>query len=297
MKINQISPQNNKFLQILDTIALKPKMLYYYGELPTERVKTVAIVGARKNTQYGEEIAYRLAYDLAKKGVIIVSGLAIGIDAIAHRGAVDAGGKTIGILGTEIERIYPRQNAKLAEEMLELGGAVMSEYKTGDLINYRGSFLARNRLISGLADAVVIVEAAERSGSLNTASHAMNQGRDLFAVPGDITRKMSAGCNNLIKFGAMPYTQLEDLTSILFPAKMEKINNKKTDRSQLALFGDSDDERTIIKALADGMRDGEEIMEKLGMDVSVFNQTITMLEIKGVVRSLGMNNWTLKQSS
>ncbi|MBQ3430453.1 DNA-processing protein DprA, partial [Candidatus Saccharibacteria bacterium] len=114
MKINQISPQDNIFLQKLDSIALKPKMLYYYGNLPETEAKVVAIVGARRNTKYGEEVAYRLAYDLAKKGVIIVSGLAYGIDSIAHRGAVDAGGITIGFLGTEIEKIYPKQHIELA---------------------------------------------------------------------------------------------------------------------------------------------------------------------------------------
>ena len=294
MKINQISPQDSKYLQVLDTIALKPKTLFYYGELPEERIKTVAIVGARKNTAYGEEIAYKIAYELAKHGVIVVSGLALGIDAIAHRGAVDAGGKTIGVLGTEIERIYPRQNAQLAEKILELGGAIMSEYKIGDSINYRGSFLARNRLISGLADIVVVVEAAEKSGSLNTASHAMNQGRDLFAVPGDITRKMSEGCNNLIKLGAMPYTKIDDLLAILFPEEMSKKRKKKLDESQLELFGDNTEEKMVIRELMNGLRDGEVIMERLEMDVSTFNQTITMLEIKGLVRSLGMNNWTLK---
>ncbi len=294
MKIKQISPQNNIFLQRLDSIALKPKMLYYYGELPTEKKKVVAIVGARKNTKYGEEIAYQLAYDLAKKGVIIVSGLALGIDSIAHRGAVDAGGVTIGILGTEIEKIYPRQHEALAEKMVDLGGAVMSEYKMGDKMNYKWSFLARNRLISGLADAVVVVEAAAKSGSLNTASHAITQGRELFVVPGDITRKMSEGCNNLLKLGAMPYTKSDDILSILFPVETEKARKRQMEEAQLELFGDTEEEKEVIAKLIEGIRDGEEIMEKLEMDVSTFNQTITMLEIKGIVRPLGMNMWMLK---
>ena len=294
MKIKQISPQNNIFLQRLDSIALKPKMLYYYGELPTEKKKVVAIVGARKNKKYGEEIAYQLAYDLAKKGVIIVSGLALGIDSIAHRGAVDAGGVTIGILGTEIEKIYPRQHEALAEKMVDLGGAVMSEYKMGDKMNYKWSFLARNRLISGLADAVVVVEAAAKSGSLNTASHAITQGRELFVVPGDITRKMSEGCNNLLKLGAMPYTKSDDILSILFPVETEKARKRQMEEAQLELFGDTEEEKEVIAKLIEGIRDGEEIMEKLEMDVSTFNQTITMLEIKGIVRPLGMNMWMLK---
>ena len=294
MKIKQILPQDNIFLQRLDSIALKPKMLYYYGELPKEEQKVVAIVGARKNTKYGEEIAYRLAYDLAKKGVIIVSGLALGIDSIAHRGAVAAGGVTIGILGTEIEKMYPQKHTELAEKMVELGGAVMSEYKMGDKMNYKGSFLARNRLISGLADIVVVVEAAAKSGSLNTASHAITQGRELFAVPGDITRRMSEGCNNLLKMGANPYTKPEDIISVLFPIEVEKARKKRLAEAQLQLFGDTKEERAVVSKLIEGVRDGEEIMERLGMDAATFNQTITMLEIKDIVRSLGMNFWTLK---
>lgn len=294
MKINQILPQDNIFLQKLDTIALKPKMLYYYGNLLTSRPKTVAIVGARHNTRYGEEVAYRLAYDLAKKGVVIVSGLAYGIDSIAHRGAVDAGGITVGILGTEIENIYPKAHIPLAEKMVELGGAVLSEYKLGDKIFPKSSFLARNRLISGLADVVVVVEAAAKSGSLNTASHAMTQGRELFAVPGDITRKMSEGCNNLIKLGATPYTKPEDIISLLFPIEVEKARKKRLKEAQLNLFGDTKEERLIIEKLIEGVRDGEEIMEKLGLDAPTFNQTITMLEIKDLVKPLGMNSWTIK---
>lgn len=294
MKIKQIYPQDNIFLQRLDSIALKPKLLYYYGSLPDEEKKVVGIVGARKNTKYGEEIAYRLAYDLAKKGVVIVSGLALGIDSIAHKGAVDAGGITIGVLGTEIEKMYPKQHTELAEKMVELGGAVMSEYKLGDKMNYKGSFLARNRLISGLADVVVVVEAAAKSGSLNTASHAITQGRELFAVPGDITRKMSEGCNNLLKMGATPYTKPEDIISVLFPIEVEKARKKRLAEAQLQLFGDTKEERAVVEKLIEGVRDGEEIMDKLGMDVATFNQTVTMLEIKDIVKPLGMNYWTLK---
>ena len=287
MKINQISPQNNIFLQRLDSIALKPRILYYYGKLPQTRLKTVAIVGARHNTKYGEEIAYQLAYELAKKGVVIVSGLAYGIDSIAHQGVIDANGITVGILGTKIENIYPKAHIKLAERIVELGGVIMSEYKNGDKLHYKTSFLARNRLISGLADIVVVIEAAEKSGSLNTASHALSQGKDLFAVPGDITRKMSEGCNNLIRLGATPYTKPEDLLEILFPTT----KTRKT--HQLSLFSGTNEEKLILNQILQGVRDGDEIMENLNMEAAVFNQTITLLEIKGKVRALGMNCWSV----
>ncbi len=290
MKINEIRPQDNKFTEVLDTIAVKPKMLYFYGKLPEKREKTVAIVGSRRNTRYGEEIAYRLAFELAKKGVIVISGLAYGIDAIAHKGAVDAKGVTIGILGTEIENFYPKGNIELARKMIELGGAVLSEYHEGDKIfPGKGSFLQRNRLISGLADAVIVVEAAEKSGSLNTATHALDQNKMLFAVPGNITNPYSQGCNKLIKEGAEPCTGVSDIIDFFFPVK--KIRRKKG--QELLIFGDDENETKILKMMYEGVSDGSEIVEKTGMSVSDFNQTVTILEIKGRVRALGANQWGL----
>ena len=289
MKINKISPQENKYLQILENIAVMPKMLYYYGSWPKERVKTVAIVGARRSTKYGEEIAYKLAKELGKRGIIVISGLAYGIDSIAARGALDGGGKTIAILGTEIGNIYPKQHIKLAEKIVEHGGVVASEYKVGDKLDPKWSFFERNRIISGLADAVVVVEAAEKSGSLNTASHAIAQGKDLFAVPADLTRVMSAGCNRLIQKGANVYLGVEEFLDYLVPKK----KSKKAREEQISLFGDTEEEKQILKLIAEGVRDGDEIMEKLDMPVQIYNQTVTMLEIKGAITSLGANHWTL----
>ena len=292
MKINKIRPQENKYLQGLDSIALKPNLLYYYGNWPEERIKTVAIVGARKNTKYGEEIAYKLAKALGKKGIIVISGLAYGIDSIAARGCLDGGGKTIAILGTEIERIYPTSHIALAEKIVENDGVVASEYHLGDnLGNHRTSFLYRNRIISALADAVLVVEAREKSGSLNTAAHAIEQGKDLFAVPGDINRPTSQGCNRLILSGANPYLGVEDFIKYLFPDT--KTRSKQAKDTQISMFAENKEERGILELLSEDIRDGDIIMEKLQMDVTTFNQTITMLEIKGAVRSLGANYWTI----
>lgn len=284
MKIKQISPLEHDFTKVLDGIALMPKMLYYYGKMP-ERAPTVAIVGARKNTAYGEEVAFRVAKELASRGVIIVSGLAYGIDAIAHRGALAGGGVTVGVLGTSIDKIYPARNLGLAKEMVERGGAVISEYAPGTEM-YPWRFLERNRLISGLADMVIVVEANLRSGSLNTAMHALEQGKDLLAVPGDINRPMSQGCNKLIAQGAMPFTDIEDVLRILFPTKRKR-------RKQMSLFGDNPDETKLLVALSEGEREGAKLLEKTGFSVARFNQIITILEIKGRVRSLGMNRWAL----
>ena len=289
MKINKIRPQDTEYLKGLEDIAVMPKMLYYYGEWPRKRVKTVAIVGARRCTKYGEEVAYKLGKELGRKGVIVISGLAYGIDSVAARGALDGGGETIAILGTEIERIYPTTHVKLAEKIVERGGVVASEYKLGDKVYPKTSFLERNRIISGLADAVVVVEAAERSGSLNTAAHAVAQGKDLFAVPGDLGRPLSEGCNQLIQKGANVYLGVEDFLNYILPKK----RSKRASTEQISLFADTEEEKAVLEMMTRGVKDGDVMMEKLNLPVQVFNQTVTMLEIKGAIKPLGANVWML----
>ena len=316
-KINQISPLEHDFTEVLDAIALTPKTLYFRGKLPqnmskkgNSRPKTVAIVGSRHNTRYGEDVAYRLAYELAKHHVIIISGLAYGIDSIAHKGCLAAGGKTIAVLGTPINRIYPVNHKTLAKQIIEQNGAIISEYAPrtkeyyssplapGEYYNDIGrrtqepkiSFLYRNRLISGLADVVVVVEAAEKSGSLNTATHALEQGKEIFAVPGNITSPYSQGCNKLIKQGAVPYTCPDDILQLLFPEEyIKKHKRLKTNN----LIGDTDVETLILQAIANGLSSGEEIMQATNLPPEVFNQTTTLLEIKSRIRPLGMNHWGL----
>ncbi|MBR3138105.1 DNA-processing protein DprA [Candidatus Saccharibacteria bacterium] len=289
--INHVLPLEHKFTEVLESIALKPKTLYFYGKLPENMVKTVAIVGSRHNTKYGEVVAYEMAYGLAKNGVIIISGLAYGIDSIAHRGCLDAGGRTIAILGTPIDQIYPRGHLTLAKEIIESDGAIISEYAPSTKVYPKTSFLERNRLISGLADAVVVVEAAERSGSLNTATHALNQGKEVFAVPGNINNPYSRGCNKLIKQGAIPYTELDDILQVLFPDEYFK---KQKKMRQKKIIGDTDVETLILQLLNEGISDGEKIMENACLPPEVFNEAITLLEIKGRIRSLGANYWALK---
>ena len=286
-KINQIPPLEAKYTEVLGTIAVMPKMLYYYGKIPQKRIKTVAIVGSRHNTRYGEDVAYQLGYTLAKHGVIVISGLAYGIDSIGHQAALDAGGTTIAVLGTPIDEIYPRNHRKLATEIIETGGAIISEYAPGTKVYPKTSFLERNRIISGLSDIVVVVEAAERSGSLNTATHALEQGKEVFAVPGNITSPYSQGCNKLIRQGAFPYTDPDDILRELFPE--EFLARKK--RSHLK--GDTDVETLILNSLASGLRSGEEIMVSTKLPPEVFNQSVTLLEIKGRIRALGANAWAL----
>ena len=283
MKIQKINIEND-FLKPLQTIPDAPVNLWAQGNLPKgNRPKVVSIVGSRKNTKYGEEVAYRLAYDLASQGVIIVSGMAYGIDACAHRGCLDADGITIAVLGTTIDRIYPATNYDLSQKILKKG-AILSEYGPGDLTG-DWAFVRRNRLVSGLADAVIIVEATTKSGSLTTAAHALEQGREVFAVPGDITRPMSVGCNKLIKQGAHVFTEAEDVLGILFPQKAKQL--------KFEIFGDDLTEQSIIDAINSGISDGDAIIEATKLSVSQFNQTVTLMEIKGLIRSIGFNNWVL----
>ena len=302
-KINQISPLESNFTSVLDSIALKPKILYFYGKIPENvvdmgkngpsgpprRPKSVAIVGSRHNTRYGEEIAYKLSYELARRGVVVISGLAYGIDSIAHRAALDASGKTVAVLGTPIDEIYPRAHEGLAREIIEKDGAVMSEYAPGAKVYPKTSFLERNRLIAGLADIVIIVEAAARSGTLNTAMHALDQGKDVFFFSCNITSPLSEGCNRLIRHGAIPCLSVDDVYEVLFPGK--KLQHKI---KQPMLFGDTEEETAILKCLSDGMRDGDQIMAAKSLSPSLFGQTISLMEIKGLVKSLGANKWVLK---
>ena len=315
MKINKIRPQESGFTEVSKKLAVKVEMLYFYGKLPENvvlnrssggaevraggaslaRPKCVAIVGSRKNTAYGYEVAYRAAYEAAKAGAVVISGLAYGIDSVAHRGALDAGGVTVAVLGTPIDRIYPAAHRGLAREIIEKGGAILSEYGPGDFgrgPEAKTRFLARNRIIAGLSDAVLVAEAASRSGTLNTAMHALDTGVDLLAAPGDITRATSAGCNKLLSQGAIPYTEPADLLDLLFPARGKKQVSEEKLRRLLGL-AETEVEKRILELMFTGVSDGDEIVEKLRLSASEFSQAVTMLEIKGVVKALGANLWML----
>jgi DNA processing protein len=285
MKINNILPQDNKFTQIITSIAVVPKKLYYIGTLPAERRPAVAIVGTRKPTAYGREVTTQFAGDLARRGVVIVSGMALGVDAIAHRAALDVGGTTIAVQANGLATLRPMTNRQIAEDIISTGGAIISEYAPNEP-PYLVRFLERNRIVSGLSDAVLITEAAIRSGSLSTAHRALEQGREVFVIPGNITSPLSAGCNNLIKQGAMPVTSADDILEVIAPQLLKP-------QTQLAL-GDNTLQTTIIQLLQSGLRDGDELQKQTASDAGQFATELTMLEINGTIRSLGGNQWTLR---
>ena len=285
MKINTMSPQDSKYLQIITTIAIPPKKLHFIGKIPASRIPTVAIVGSRKPTAYGKVVTYQLACDIAKRGVMIISGLALGVDAIAHRAALDAGGKTLAVLANGVDIIYPATNRDLASDVLAHEGAIISEYEPGtEARDFQ--FLERNRIVSGLSDAIIVTEAAARSGTLSTAAHALEQGREVFVVPGNITSPLSAGCNSLIKQGAHPITCAEDVLEIIAPELLRP--------QSLLPLGSTPLESKIISLLQSGIRDGEELQGLSEVDVVEFSRAITMMEISGTIRALGGNQWTLR---
>ena len=213
MNIKKLSPQENEFLQFTSVIDNPPECLWYIGNLPKRR-PTVAIVGSRKPTDYGKSVNISLTTELARRDIIIVSGLAIGHDSIAHQTCLDAGGTTVAVIGNGLDSIYPKRNERLAERIVERGGVIISEYSP-DTPVYPSHFLERNRLISALADVVIIIEAGERSGTLNTAAHALAQGKEVMAVPGNITSPLSRGCNRLISQGATPILSPDDVLNAL----------------------------------------------------------------------------------
>lgn len=285
IKINKATPEKHKYLAPLSTLSKPPKNMFFIGSLPEVRHPTVAIVGTRKPSTYGQEVTHRLAYDLAKYGAIIVSGLALGTDGIAHRGALDAGGITLAVLANSVDSIYPKSHQALGQQIIQRGGAILSEYEPPTSPrNFQ--FLARNRIISGLSDAIIITEAAIRSGTLSTATHALEQGREVFVVPGNITSPLSAGCNALLKQGAHPITCAEDVLETIAPKLL-------TIQPALPL-GNTPEEMNIIQLLQSGVRDGDELQALSTLDASLFSQTITMMELQGAIRALGGNQWTLR---
>jgi DNA processing protein len=285
MKINKVLKQHKRYPAYLREIASVPKQLFYLGEPIEDYLPAVTIVGSRKLTTYGNEATYRLAFDLAKSGITIISGLALGADGIAHKAALDAGGRTIAVLAGGLDSIHPASHRNLAIEMLKKGGTICSEYKVGTP-PLKQNFIARNRIVSALSDMTIITEAAEASGSLKTASFALEQNKLVGAIPGQITSGLSVGTNNLIKSGAHLITEATDVLNLL--------GIKASEKAREEVFGDTKEEQIIIDLMQAGITDLDVIQTKSSLEPALFSQTITMLEISDKIRPLGANHWTLK---
>lgn len=271
-----------------------PQQLYVRTQTATAfddmmKRKRVAIVGSRKLSAYGQLVTHRFASELAAQGVVIVSGLAYGIDAIAHRAALEVGGLTFAVLPSPVESVYPTAHRPLARQILDNAGALVSEYPKGTP-GYKQNFVARNRIVTGLSSALLITEAAENSGTMHTARFALEQGIMVMAVPGDITSPTSAGTNNLIKAGATPITELADL---LYALELQHSDLESDQQPQVRIRGSNQSEQHILDLLERGIHDGDKLLTDSGLAVDQFNHHLTMLEITAKIRPLGANQWTL----
>jgi DNA processing protein len=285
MKIKKLTLGAADFPEVLRNIPAPPKQLFVLGDL--ERLldrHMVAIVGTRKMSPYGKQVSIRLAGELAEQGVVIVSGLAMGVDSTAHRNVLDVGGQAIAVLPSPVDNIVPAMNRRLAEEIIKSGGALVSEYGPGEA-TYKQNFIARNRLVSGLSKIVLITEAGEKSGALHTASFALKQGKHVMAVPGNINAPGSIGTNNLIKAGHAQAT-----TSSIDVLHELGLNIKST---KPKARGSNQQEQTILELLEQGLSDGEVVFNRSKLSASEYNQALTMLEIVGKIRPLGANHWAI----
>jgi len=262
-----------------------PPVLYVKGDILDGDQWAVAVVGTRGATVYGKEAARQIAGGLARNGLTIVSGLARGIDSEAHRAALDAGGRTIAVLGSGVDIIYPAESRRLAQTVVERG-AMVSEYAMGTQPE-AGNFPPRNRIISGLSLGVVIVEAGERSGALITADFALEQGREVFAVPGNIFRKKSMGANKLIQQGAKPVLSVED---ILEELNLTMVSQQAEVR---AIVPENETEAALLEYITADPVHVDEIGQKSGLPIAQVSSTLALMELKGMVRQVGGMSYVL----
>ena len=285
--------QDYDYPALLQHIPDPPPVLYIKGSLLPDDAQAVAMVGTRRATVYGRDVAQRLARDLAGAGMTVVSGLAKGIDTHAHRGALAGGGRTIAVLGHGIDTVYPFDNRRLAQEVVERG-ALISDYPLG-MGPIAENFPPRNRIISGLAAGVVVVEADHDSGALITSRFALEQGRDVFAVPGPVTSPSSRGCNRLIQDGAKLVTAAEDVLVELNPHLLGAVSSaRERSAAQLTLDLASGAQRSQAQSpLLDALRElgqpahVDQLARAVGLPIAEVTGGLALLELEGRVRHAG----------
>ncbi len=293
MDIRKITLDDADYPKNLRNIHTPPKQLFVNGTLTEQDEMAVALVGSRRASIYGLEMSEKLGYELAMRGVTVVSGMAIGIDSAAHRGALKAKGRTIAVMGSGHNDIYPPQNKKLYEEIIK-AGAVVTEYES-DVAPLPGHFPARNRIISGLSLGVVVVEAAKNSGALITANFAAEQGRTVFAVPGKVSSATSSGTNELIRDGACLIQSVDDILQELSIKEMKTvsvedkgiIDNKISRQTKAYIYNSlTDDERKIYKILSDEPLYIDDILGKTGLELSRVSKILLGLELKKLIQEV-----------
>ncbi|CCQ97476.1 DNA protecting protein DprA [[Clostridium] ultunense Esp] len=286
--INIITIFDKDYPRRLHYIYDNPKVIYLKGNLTEEDSLAIAVVGSRKVTSYGRWATEKFVEELVKLDVTIVSGLALGVDGIAHNKALEGNGRTIGVLGNGLDIIYPRKNRDLYREVPK-NGALMSEYFLG-VPPLAYNFPQRNRIISGLSLGVIIIEAKEKSGSLITASHALEQGKEVFALPGNINSIFSKGTNKLIKDGAKLIMDIDDIIEEVYELQV-KMKIKKEESLDYSQF--SPLELEVIECIKEGPIHSDSIALSTGLDISTINSILTVLELKGAIKEMTGRVFTL----
>jgi len=288
--INKITIEDKNYPQLLKKIKKAPKILYYKGKIYPNEI-CFAIVGTRRFSSYGKETTIKIARELSESNVIIVSGLAPGVDTFAHTTAVEQKKRTIAVLGTGLDRksIYPKENIQLSEKILEAGGCLISEYPPGTS-GSRFTFPERNRIISGLSQGVLVIEAKIKSGSLITANYGFAQNRKVFAIPGPIYALNSQGPHFLIKKGAKLVDNANDVLQELDLPTLEQIHNKAQEAENL-------EQRLILNILQQEALEIDEIIAKTKLNPAITASTITILEMKEKIKNLGGNKYALWQNN
>jgi len=280
-KIEVINIEDKDYPENLRNINGAPFLLYLMGKILAKDSLSIGVVGTRKMTAYGKEVTERLVADLVASGLTIISGLAYGVDSVAHQTALEVGGRTIGVWAGGLDSVEPGFRKNIVEKILKTGrGAVISEFPL-DFNPSRGTFPARNRLISGLSLGVLVTEAAEDSGSLITAAHAVKQGRKVFAVPGPITSALTAGTAKLLKSGAKLVYSVKDI--------LEELNIAHSAKCIVAkeILPEDKNEAIILDLLKNEEKHIDELVRQSGFDTAKVTSIISMMEIKGKIKNLG----------
>lgn len=284
-QVKVLTWEDENYPRKLKEIDQAPPLLYMKGEVSTEDDWAIAVVGTRRATAYGRQVAAELGAFLAHQGITVVSGLARGVDSIAQQAALKAGGRTIAVLAHGLDRVYPPENRALAEDIVS-NGALISDYALG-VPPESSNFPPRNRIISGLSTAVVVVEAGQRSGALITAEFAANQGREVFAVPGNMYAQQSKGTNRLISQGAHPLLNFEHLIEAL---DLELMTMHKSARKSLP---EDATEAKVYGLLTTEPMHVDEIGVQMEMPIDQLSSTLALMELKGLVRQVGGMNFVV----
>ncbi len=285
-KLNILVYQDKNYPEILNQSFNSPAILFYRGNIDLLRSNSIAVVGTRKYSNYGKQVLPEIIKPLVKHNLTIVSGLALGIDTLAHSNALNYNGKTIAVLGSSLDKanIYPTSNRYLADKILDQEGLLISEYPI-NTIPMKHHFPTRNRIISGLSLGTLVIEAGESSGALITAKYALEQNREVFAIPGPIQVETSKGTNNLIKQGAKPVCTVEDIFEELNIEKIEEYSENKK------VLPSSPIEKKIIEILNSDPKHIDKIVKLTNLSPSEINSNLIIMEMKGMIKNLGNQNY------